>query len=182
MNDFVKSDLYRYRGIINLKTFWWCFIRIPGFRFMFFVRTIRIKKKYSLIRLFSLLAYYHYAYKYGFQIPYQTNIGKGFYIGHFGTIVINRNSIIGNNCNIAHNVTIGQTNRGDKRGAPIIGDCVWMGTGSVIVGAINIGNNVLIAPNSYVNFDVPANSLVIGNPAKIINKADVIAGYINNQY
>lgn len=43
----------------------------------------------------------------------------------------------------------------------------------------NFGNNVLIAPLSYVNIDVPDNSLVIGNPAKIIPKEDATDGYIN---
>ncbi|MEO5991437.1 MAG: serine acetyltransferase, partial [Ferruginibacter sp.] len=59
-------------------------------------------------------------------------------------------------------------------------DYVWIGTGAVVVGKIKIGNNVLIAPLTYVNFDVPNNSIVIGNPARIISKEDATAGYINN--
>ena len=118
--------------------------------------------------------------KYGFQIPTSTRIGAGFYIGHFGTIVVNSKSRIGNNCNIAHGCTIGQANRGERKGYPTIGNRVWIGTGSVIVGNINIGSNVLIAPNSFVNFDVPDDSLVIGNPAKIIEKHNATEGYIEN--
>ena len=56
-----------------------------------------------------------------------------------------------------------------------------MGTNSVIVGRITIGNNVLIAPNTFVNFDVPNNSIVIGNPAKIISKEKATEGYINKK-
>ncbi|MEM0542007.1 hypothetical protein WFZ85_05235 [Flavobacterium sp. j3] len=123
----------------------------------------------------------HYSYKFGFQIPSNTIIGKGLYFSHFGTVVINENAIIGQNCNINHNVTIGRQNRGAKKGSPTIGNCVWFGTGSVVVGKISIGNNVLIAPNSYVNFDVPSNSIVVGNPAKIIENKNATEGYINQQ-
>lgn len=119
-------------------------------------------------------------YKYGFQIG--GKIGKGFFIGHFGTIVTNSDVIIGNNCNIAHGVTIGVTRRGPRAGVPQIGNEVWIGTGATIVGKIYIGNNVLIAPGSYINFDVPDNSIVIGNPGTIKTCLDATAGYINNKY
>lgn len=116
----------------------------------------------------------HYSIKYGFQIPYSTQIGYGLYIGHFGTIVINGAVRIENFCNlthnVTHNVTIGQQNRGKKKGCPTIGDYVWIGTGAVIVGNIRIGNRVLIAPNSYINFDVPDDSIALGNPAIIYQR------------
>jgi serine O-acetyltransferase len=95
-------------------------------------------------------------------------------------VVINELATIGNFCNINHNITIGRQNRGDKKGAPSIGNKVWIGTGSVIVGKITIGDDVLIAPNAYVNFDVPPNSIVIGNPARIIEKNNPTQDYINN--
>ena len=50
---------------------------------------------------------------------------------------------------------------------PVIGDYVWIGVNATIVGKINIGNDVLIAPNSYVNCDVPSHSIAIGNPCII---------------
>ena len=75
---------------------------------------------------------------------------------------------------------IGQENRGKRKGTPIIGNEVWIGANAVIVGKINIGNNVLIAPLSYVNFDIPSNSIVIGNPAKIIPRENATEGYIEN--
>lgn len=114
------------------------------------------------------------------QIPHKTKIGDGFYIGHCGRIIINHNAIIGKNVNISTGVTIGKTNRGKNAGVPIIGDKVWIGTNAVVVGKIKIGNNVLIAPNSYVNFDVPDNSIVIGNPGVIKSKINAVDGYICN--
>lgn len=155
-------------------------LRTQGFRYMFFRR---LKDHYgpkSTIGRISVLFIRHYTYKFGFQIG--GKIGKGFYIGHFGTIVVNGSVEIGENCNIAHGVTIGATRRGDKAGVPEIGNCVWMGTNSIIVGKIRIGNNVLIAPGAYVNFDVPDNSIVIGNPGQIISSLSATAGYINNKY
>ncbi|SEL97385.1 transferase hexapeptide (six repeat-containing protein) [Butyrivibrio sp. ob235] len=74
----------------------------------------------------------------GIQIPYKTKIGEGFYIGHTGRIIINPESILGKNINIATGVTIGQENRGRRKGAPVIGNNVWIGTNSVIVGRITI--------------------------------------------
>ncbi len=178
-NELLKSDLFRiipkpYSFFNLLKGF-----RNQGFRYLFFKR---LKSK-SFNRVFTFIyriIIRHYTYKFGFQIPVE-NIGGGFYIGHFGTVVVSVNAKIGRNCNIAHNVTIGAA-RGERSGAPQIGDFVWMGTGSVIVGNIKIGNNVLIAPNSFVNFDVPDNSIVIGNPGKIIHKKNPTKDYINNIY
>lgn len=177
----ILCDLYRYCGSVSTKKFLWAFFRIPGFRYMFFVRKLKSYPKFHPFKYFYMIFYVYYSYKYGFQIPYMTNIGEGFYIGHFGTIVINRNAKFGRNCNVAHNVTVGQTNKGIHKGVPTFGDNVWIGTGSVIVGGIEVGNNVLIGPNSYVNFNVPSNSLVLGNPGKIINKPGIVDGYINNR-
>jgi serine O-acetyltransferase len=130
--------------------------------------------------VFYRLLVNRYSYKYGFQIPTETVLGDGFYIGHFGHVVINPGAKIGSNCNIAHGVTIGQANRGKFKGCPTIGEKVWIGTGAVIVGSVQVGSNVLIAPNAYVNFDVPDNSIVMGNPARIIERDNPTKGYINN--
>lgn len=113
------------------------------------------------------------------QIPEAVHIGPGLYIGHYGHVIINPKAVLGSNINIAVGVTIGQENRGKRIGAPIIGDKVWIGTNAVIVGKITIGSDVLIAPNSYVNFDVPDHSIVIGNPARIIPCENATEGYIN---
>ncbi len=181
MNRKIKADLYRYDGLTGIRGFLRG-LRIPGFRYMYLLRKISKSKKYSPKWIFYSILKQRYVYKYGFQISAATEIGEGFYIGHFGTIVINPNAKIGKNCNIAHGVTIGQANRGRLKGYPTIGDNVWIGTGSVIVGNITIGTNVLIAPNSFVNIDIPDNSLVIGNPCKIIAKENPCEGYLNFIY
>lgn len=176
MKEVIKSDLYRYGGLTKLSKG----KRIAGFRYMYYLRKASQHKKMSILGIYYRLIIRKLSYKFGFQIPVTTSIGEGFYIGHFGTIVINGKAKIGKNCNIAHSTTIGQANRGKLKGYPTIGDKVWIGTGSVIVGNIKIGNNVLIAPNTFVNIDIPDNSLVIGNPAKVIYKENPTEGYINH--
>ena len=118
-------------------------------------------------------------YKTFIQIPEEAKIGEGLYLGHYGPVVINPKAVLGKNINIGVGVTIGQENRGKRTGAPTIGDNVWIGTNAVVVGKITIGSDVLVAPNSYVNFDVPDHSIVIGNPARIIPRENATEGYIN---
>lgn len=179
MDKIIGADLYRYGGLTSRKGFLKAWFKIPGFKYMYFFRKASKYNRYSFKGLF-----YHYflirlSHKYGFQIPRTTQIGEGFYIGHFGSLVINGKAKIGANCNVAPGVTIGQVSTGKLKGYPTIGDKVWIGTGSVIVGNITIGSNVFIVPNSFVNFDVPPNSLVIGNPGIIHKKENPTDGYID---
>lgn len=118
---------------------------------------------------------------YGLEIPGQATIGEGFYFGHAYGITVNPDAVIGRNCNIHKGVTIGQENRGKRKGAPVLGDCVWLGVNSTVVGAVTIGDDVLIAPNSYVNCDVPSHSIVIGNPCRIIPRDNATEGYVNKR-
>ena len=69
-------------------------------------------------------------------------------------------------------------NRGRRKGVPTIGDCVSIGINATVVGNIKIGNDVIIAPNSFVNFDVPDHSVVIGNPGIIHQKNEATEGYV----
>jgi serine O-acetyltransferase len=144
---------------------------------MFFKRLKDHFGKKSIIGIIAKLFIYRYTYKYGFQIG--GRIGPGFFIGHFGTIVVSDHAVIGENCNIAHGVTIGAA-RGKRAGAPKLGNKVWIGTNAILVGNITVNDNVMIAPGAYVNFDVPSNSLVLGNPGKIISKHNPTDKYINN--
>ena len=180
LENIIMSDLNRYEGVKSKKKILVNFIKNPGFRYTFYLRKSQFYKKNWFIRNYYKHILKKMRYKYGFEIPHELSLGKGFYIGHFGGITINGNTIIGDNVNISKGITIGQSNRGYKKGCPTIGDKVWIGSNAVIVGKISIGSNVLIAPNSYVNFNVPDNSVVIGNPAKIKNKEDATLNYINN--
>jgi serine O-acetyltransferase len=118
-------------------------------------------------------------YKYGFSISPRTEIGPGFFLGHIGCITIHEKAIIGRNCNIAQGVTIGQSNRGGRKGYPVIGDNVFIGPGAVVIGRIKIGDNVAIGANSVVTKDVPDNAVVAGIPAKVISYAGS-SDYVNH--
>lgn len=153
----------------------------PNLHFIYILRKCQQHKKSSLWGKFWRVVLRKHQIKYGFQIYPDTQIGEGFYLGHWGALVINPKAKIGKNCNIAQGVTIGQQNRGRNEGYPTIGDEVWIGPNAVIVGNITIGNNVLIAPNVYLNTNVPSNSVVVGNPAVITPKENATEGYINNK-
>lgn len=108
-------------------------------------------------------------FKYGIAIPYKTEIGPGFYVGHFGGIVITYKARIGKNCNISQGVTIGQSYRGERQGAPTLGDGVYVGPGAKLFGNIKVGNNVAIGANCVVTKDVPDNAIIVGVPGKVIS-------------
>jgi len=177
MDFTIKADLYRYEGLSGKKGLLRG-LRIPGFLYTYLYRKVRKHQKHPLRKMFFLLVKRRCSYKFGFQIPHETKIGKGFFIGHYGTVIISPDAILGENCNISPGVTIGQSNRGYLKGSPKLGDRVWIGTNSVIVGQITIGSNVLIAPNSTVTINVPDNSMVRGNPPKIVPWENATDGYI----
>ena len=181
LKEIINADLYRYFGKNSFRIFLKAFFSLPGFKYTYFLR----KFTYSIEKKSKLRFYYHwrlrrYVYKYGFEISPLCKIGKGFYIGHFGHIIINANAQLGCNVNISPGVIIGRTFRGKKKGIPIIGNNVYIGPNAIIVGNIHIGNNALIAPGSYVNFDVPENAVVLGNPGKIVSYAGT-EGYVCNK-
>jgi serine O-acetyltransferase len=95
-------------------------------------------------------------------------LGGGVIMPHWGRIILNADSI-GQNLYVFHNVTVGNDYR---TGKPTIGSNVFIGTGSTVIGRISVGDNVVIAACSLVNHDVPSNSLVAGNPAKVVKTID----------
>lgn len=116
----------------------------------------------------------------GLELTANQQVGGGIYIGHAYNITINCRAKIGRNCNIHKGVVIGQVNRGPRKGYPTIGDRVWIGINSAIVGKVTIGDDVLIAPNSFVNVDIPPHSVVFGNPCIIKHRDWATEGYVNN--
>jgi serine O-acetyltransferase len=141
-------------------------------------RLDKYRKSNKLLYGINYLIYAHYQMKFGVQIPARTKIGENFMIGHVGGIVVNSGVLIGNRVKIMQGVLLGEDYRGHRKGTPVIGDNVFIGANAVIVGKITIGDDVLIAPNSYVNFDVPPHSIVIGNPGKIISRDNATDGYL----
>ena len=102
----------------------------------------------------------------GIEIPDCTKIGKGFKVFHGQSLVINKETIIGDFVTIRQSTTIGNSKSNGK--SPIIKNNVTIGSNVVIIGEIIIGKNSVIAAGSVVINDVIESSLVAGNPAKFI--------------
>ncbi len=179
MNEIFKKDLYRYYGEKG-EPFLKKVFRPLEIKYISLFRKANLCA-FKPLKAFYMLRLMKLSNKTKIQIPARTSIGEGFYIGHLGRVIINPDAKLGKNVNISTGVTIGVENRGKRKGTPVIGDNCWIGTNAVIVGNIKIGNDVLIAPLAYVNFDVPDHSIVIGNPGKIIPKDNATKDYICNQ-
>lgn len=166
----IKSDLFRYRGQYSFTVFIKEYFMNPGFKFMVWQRIAHVTRhKSKLLYLIPWMKLRKLKYRYGYDIPAETKIGVGFYIGHIGGIVISSNAIIGNNCNISQGVTIGYSSRGNKKGYPTIGSNVYIGPGAVIIGNIKIGDHVAIGANAVVLNDIGNNQVAAGIPAKVVS-------------
>lgn len=117
--------------------------------------------------------------KYGLEISTGAKIDGGFYLGHPYNITVARDVQIGRNVNLHKGCTIGRENRGKREGVPVIGNNVWIGINAVVIGNISIGDDVLIAPGSFVNRDIPSHSVVVGNPCTVHSNEHATWGYIN---
>jgi serine O-acetyltransferase len=178
----VLSDLYRTTGRVDRATLIYHVLRGSAFKYNFWMRTCRWAsenawRRLTLYRLARAMLT-HYTYKFGISVPFETSIGSGFYIGHFGGIVVNEMSVIGKNCNISHGVTLGEANRGPRKGSPVVGDDVYIGPGAKIVGAVKIGHHAAIGANCVVTKDVPDHAVVVGVPGHVISQ-EGSAGYVN---
>jgi serine O-acetyltransferase len=105
----------------------------------------------------------------GAEVPNRAIIGKGILIPHTNGIVIHIDAVIGETCNIGHQVTIGVGGRGEERGTPHIGDRVFIAPGAKLFGPITIGNDVAIGANAVVNRSLPDSAVAVGIPAKVIS-------------
>ncbi|MEX6042297.1 serine O-acetyltransferase [Staphylococcus haemolyticus] len=102
------------------------------------------------------------------DIPKSVKIGEGTKFAHSGLgCVLHERTIIGSNCKILQNVTIGGNSRG---GTPVIKDNVLIGAGATIIGNVTIGDNAKIGAMSLVLDDVPANTVIVANKGQTLEK------------
>jgi putative colanic acid biosynthesis acetyltransferase WcaB len=106
----------------------------------------------------------------GVELPWKTKVGRGLAIHHGYALVVNDGSVIGDNCDLRHCTTIGnkQLEDGSFSRCPVIGNSVNIGSNVCIIGPVTIGDNVKIGAGSVVVKDIPANSVAVGNPARVI--------------
>lgn len=122
---------------------------------------------------------YRLTRKYGLEISVKAHVGNGMYLGHAYNITVAEGVTLGRNVNLHKGCTIGRENRGRRSGVPIIGNRVYVGINATIVGNVRVGDDVLIAPGSFVNRDIPDHSIVIGNPCEVHSCEYATKGYIN---
>lgn len=124
-------------------------------------------KKYT-IGIFAYLIERHYEYKYGVHANANMPVGKGLNIVHGDGIFLNC-QIIGDNFTCYPMVMLGASGEASERnGIPKIEDNVAVYTGAVVTGNVVLHSGCVVAANSYVNKDVPENTVVAGLPAKVI--------------
>ena len=117
-------------------------------------------KLFFLARLISQIA----RHITGIEIHPGAKIGKRLFIDHGMGIVIGETTIIGDDCTIYHNSTLGGTGKDKHKRHPNLGNNVMVGTGAKVLGPIKIGNNVKIGANAVVLENIPDDVTVVGVP------------------
>lgn len=175
MNVFqlIGTDYRRYRAmgaqplviIFMTQGFWASTV----YRLSYAGRRIRVPGLRHLAIVLGLLAGKWIEIVAGISLPATCQIGPGLYIGHFGPVIVSPSARLGSNCNLSQGVTIGLAGRGEKRGAPQIGDRAYIGTNAVVLGAITIGSDAALGAGAIVTKDVPPRGVAVGNPARVVS-------------
>jgi serine O-acetyltransferase len=104
-------------------------------------------------------------------LPPSVRLGQGVVLGYSGLgIVIHARCVLGNRVLVGTGVTIG--GRGTHHGVPVIEDDVEIGSGAKILGPICVGRGAVVGANAVVLQDVPAGAVVVGVPARVVQKAN----------
>ncbi|WP_198552914.1 serine acetyltransferase [Psychromonas sp. Urea-02u-13] len=172
--ELVKADLFRHTGKYSITLLLKNLLNNNrSFKYTFWLRLCNSNN--FLIKSIAWYMHRHLSIKCQIQIPKETQIGPGLYLGHASSVMMNSTVVIGKNCNLSQFTTIG-SNHG--KGA-IIGDNVYIGPNVCIVEAVTIGDCVTIGAGTIVVKNVSNNSTVVGNPARVICDHS-IDRYINN--
>jgi len=108
----------------------------------------------------------------GIEIHPGAQIGKRVFFDHGMGIVVGETAIIGDDCVIFHGVTLGGVLSIKTKRHPTLENNVIVGAGAKILGNILIGENSRIGANSVILKDIPKNSVAVGIPGRIVQKAD----------
>ena len=164
MLELIKKELALNPGLTS-KFF------IVNFRLASLFYTPGIMKKIFIINVIILKLLKFIC---GLDISPKTKIGAGFILFHPQNIVINADSVLGDNVMLKHNVTIG--NKVDpvtgQHVSPVIGNNVELSPGVVVLGNVSIGDNSIIGAGAIVVKSIPKNSIAVGNPAKVIKQVE----------
>jgi len=99
------------------------------------------------------------------DISLEATLGEGLKLPHPNGIVIHEEAVIGRNCMIMQQVTVGMIDGGE---VPTLGDNVYVGAGAKIIGRLKVGDGARIGANAVVLHDAPAGATAVGVPAKVV--------------
>ena len=139
------------------------------------LRSIYFKTNYSIIRKACLFLNKGLQIESNSYLPFDNTISGPLNLPHGNSgIFISGSAVIGKNCTIYQQVTIGSNTliSSKKFGSPIIGDNCILGAGAKIIGKVKIGNNCRIGANAFVNQDIPDNSTVISGSQVIVGNTE----------
>lgn len=111
----------------------------------------------------------------GAQISPRAAIGPGLRVYHPQGMTIGAGAILGSDCTLAHGNMVGTFGGSDDR--PVIGDRLDAATGAKILGRITVGDNVRVGPNAVLIHSIPSGVTVVGNPARIVLRAEAGEGH-----
>ena len=141
----------------------------PGYHAVLYHRVAHFFYKLKLFFIARLISQFNRGVT-GIEIHPGAQIGKRLFIDHGMGIVIGETAIIGDDCLIYHQVTLGGMSSKDEKRHPTLGNNVMVGTGAKILGNIHIGDNVKIGANCIVIHDVEAGKTVVGVPGQVLIK------------
>ncbi len=158
----IRADFEAHGRSIGAQGFWALVVYRFG-RWRYGIRWRWLRMPFSFL--------YHVLYKWiqvvaGIELPCEVEIGPGIVIDHFGGIIVSGYAKLGRDCRLRNDVVIGLRNV-ENPVAPVLGDRVDIGAGAKILGAIRIGNDVLIGANAVVLCDVPDGCIAVGVPATV---------------
>ena len=137
----------------------------PNFNAVYLLRRAQLTKSGLLCRIYKTKL----ARRYGIFVGRNAKIGAGLVIGHPNSIIIGEGVVIGENCTIYQQTTIGRKDA-QTDAYPVIGDNVIIYAGAKIIGGIQIGDNVEIGANSVVTKNCPSDCVAKGVPATCTKK------------
>jgi putative colanic acid biosynthesis acetyltransferase WcaB len=143
---------------------------------LFLFRLVQAFNRYTITKIifFPYFIFYRFFVEWhlGIELPRKLSIGKGLSLYHGQALVVNKSTVIGENCVLRNSTTIGHKKLADGSfsKAPVIGNNVDIGANVCIIGDVNIGNNVVIGAGSVVVKNVPSDCVVVGNPARVLER------------
>jgi serine O-acetyltransferase len=170
MFDNLRDDYRTHEGKISSQGFWVMVVYRFG-RWRYRVRPALARKPLSLVyRLLKVIV----QILTGIDLPCEATVGRRFRIDHFGGVIVSGDAVLGDDVVIRNGVTIGLRHREDP-GSPVIGNRVDIGAGAKILGRIRVGDDVIIGANAVVIRDVPANSIAVGVPARVLPRKKAVS-------